>query len=108
MAGLPKIVLQRLQRRGGGEDHPDANLIAAFGENTLKKDERLRLLSHLAQCSDCREIAAAALPEVEPAFAPARSSGGWLAWPVLRWGAAAACVLVVGVAVGLHYRAQPG
>src|SRR5205085_1510445 len=30
----------------------------------------------------------------------------WLRWPALRWGAAAACVVVVGAAVMIGYRAR--
>ena len=33
-------------------------------------------------------------------------SSRWLSWPVLRWGALAACVVVVGAAVTLHYEHQ--
>jgi hypothetical protein len=32
---------------------------------------------------------------------------GWLTWPALRWGALAACVVVVGTAVTLHYEWRP-
>ena len=36
------------------------------------------------------------------------SSAGWLSWPVLRWGAAVACVIVVGAAVTLrHHQEAP-
>jgi len=51
-------------------------------------------------------VVALALPEqLDGAAASqvAAASSAWLAWPVLRWGAVAACVVVVGAAVTLHY-----
>lgn len=87
--------------------HPGPDLITAFVEKSLNQPEQTRVLEHLAQCADCREVVALALPEQPVAaaagsVAPVRSS--WLAWPVLRWGALAACVVVVGAAVSLHYQ----
>jgi hypothetical protein len=37
----------------------------------------------------------------------APSASGWLSWPALRWGAAVACVVVVGAAVTLHQKREP-
>jgi len=108
MAEIPKIVVQRLRAAPQPEVHPDANLIVAFAENSLQDDERERVLAHLTACADCREVAALSrlqLPGTVPAGAGSRAP--WLSWPVLRWGAAVACIVVVGAAVGLHYRAQP-
>ncbi|MBZ5574441.1 MAG: hypothetical protein LAO09_21500 [Acidobacteriia bacterium] len=108
MAKIPKIVAQRLQNDTQAGVHPDPNLIAAFAENSLKRDERIQVLTHLSQCADCREVALLSAPG--QAAAVSAAVGGrtsWLAWPVLRWGAAAACIVVVGAAVGLHYRARP-
>lgn len=108
MAEIPKIVGQRLQAMAKATDHPDPNLLAAFTERSLGKRERVQVLEHLAQCPDCRDIVSLAVPEFAAggavSVAPARS--GWLSWPVLRWGAAAACVVVVGAAVTLHYQGR--
>lgn len=115
MKGIPKIVLDRLKlRRVGAPDnrrsaiddrqfqHPDANLLAAFLERTLTERERTQVLSHLAECAECREIAALTLPAAAEAAEPARApvGSGWSVRPILRWGAlAAALAAVVLVAV---------
>ena len=119
MHGLPKIVLERLKTKpaapgssGGppkaaglqGLEHPDANFLAAFVEKTLTERERTQVLNHLAQCAECRELAALSLPgEVEvaqPVSATARR--WWNAWPPLRWGALAAALGAAAIVMVLH------
>jgi len=39
-------------------EHPDANLLAGFTERTLRQDEHLSVLAHLAGCASCRECLA--------------------------------------------------
>jgi hypothetical protein len=98
---LLKIGVQRLQRATVA--HPDPDVIAAFIEKSLGESEREQVLVHLAACADCRDVVAFALPEGEaslPSVASARAQ--WTSWPVLRWGAIAACVAIVGAAVSLH------
>jgi hypothetical protein len=106
MAGVPKIVIGRLANGAvGGESHPDANLLSAFVEQVLDKKDRLQVLSHLTRCSECRDVVALATPEpaaMDKIFRPA--VGSRFSWPVLRWGAAIACVVVVGAAVTLRQR----
>jgi hypothetical protein len=82
-------------------DHPDANLLGAFAEKALPRHEQIQLLKHLSVCADCRGVVAltAALPDQASAAAAVPSNARWFAWPFLRWGALAACVLVVGAAV---------
>jgi hypothetical protein len=105
MAEIPKIVGQRLRAMAAVGDHPDPNLLAAFAEKSLARNERTGVLDHLSRCTSCREIIS--LAATQPAFAdgvsavPA-STTGWLSWPVLRWGAAVACVVVVGAVVTLR------
>ena len=103
MEHLPKIVRQRLQATAKAELHPDPDLLTAFVEKSLHERERAGVLQHLGQCADCRNVVSLAMPDLEttPRTSPARSP--WLTWPVLRWGALAACVVVVGAAVTLHY-----
>ena len=61
------------------------------------------MLRHMAACADCREIVFLALPHVEAKQeAIAKTRVRWMQWPALRWGAVAACALVVGAAVTLH------
>ena len=103
MEQLSKSIRQRLQVAANqGGSHPDANLLAAFADRALSKTERVQVLEHLARCADCRDIVSLATPEFETSgvVTPA-SSSGWLRGPVLRWGALAASVAVVTVAVTL-------
>src|SRR5579864_4936454 len=106
MEELPKIVSSRLaQQRPADQAHPDANLLAAFAEQTLLERERAVVSAHLAQCVECREalaLATAAQPAAERA--PAAPRRQWfLEW---RWAGAAAAACCV-VAVALQYRVQP-
>jgi Photosynthesis system II assembly factor YCF48 len=91
MPPLPKIVRQRLRGPASVSDlHPDADLLTAFGEKSLRDPERARVTDHLARCADCREIVALALPVIEDTTTagvrPATvSRAGWF----LRWGVVA-------------------
>ena len=107
MAELPKIVRSRLeqQRSADHAEHPDANLLAAFAEQTLLERERAVVSAHLAQCADCREsLALASMAQPVAERATASTKRHWfLEW---RWvGAAAAACCVI--AVVLQYRVQP-
>ncbi len=106
MVGIPKIVEQQLHAMATVEDHPDPNLLGAFVEKSLEQGEQLRVLEHLSRCTSCREIVSltAAQPGIAGAVSVAPARAGWLFWPVLRWGAAMACVVVVGVAVTVRQK----
>lgn len=108
MAELPKIVSQRLQAAERARVHPDSDLITAFVEKSLGNRERVQVIEHLSQCADCREIVSvsAVQPETAEAVSAIRESTGWFSWPVLRWGAAVACVIVVGAAVTLRHQQE--
>ncbi len=108
MEALPKIVRQRLQSRVKPGVHPHADLLTAFAEKMLTEREGTRVLEHLSRCEDCREVVFLAAPQQMPVQAGERVpvSVGWLSWPVLRWGAALACVVVVGTAITLHQQSQ--
>src|ERR1700675_2973370 len=103
MEQLPKIVQRHLQGTAKPGVHPDPDLLAAFAEKSLNDRERSPVLQHLADCADCRDVVSLAMPEIESTPAPGAESSRWLSWPVLRWGALAACVVVVSAAVTLHY-----
>jgi photosynthesis system II assembly factor YCF48-like protein/putative zinc finger protein len=105
MPDIPKIARHRLQAMATPGSHPDADMLTAFLEKALPERERQPILEHLARCADCREVMSFSAPPAEAAtLAPSRTP--WLTWPTLRWAAAAACVVVVGAAVTLHYRDQ--
>ena len=102
MTEVPKFVLERL-RKGEETPHPDADVLAAFAEKSLSEREQRSVLAHLATCVDCREVVALVV-EAEPEVSATQVRRGapatsWFRWPVLRWGAAAACVVIVGAAV---------
>jgi len=114
MLKLPKIVRSRLARQVAETSaaHPDPNLLAAFAEHSLLDRERASVISHLAECTDCRESLALAFAAREPelskvALQPASSafggrlSGAW--WRRWRWVASAAVACGV-LAVALQYR----
>jgi hypothetical protein len=103
MEHLPKLVRRRLDRTEKPVVHPDPNLLAAFAERSLNDRERSQVLQHLADCADCRDVMSLAVSEIEPTPLPTAESSRWPSWPVLRWGALAACVMVVGAAVTLHH-----
>jgi hypothetical protein len=69
-------------------EHPDANLLAAFAEKRLLPHEREQLLTHLAECADCREIVALASAPAQRV--PVRPVS--LVW---RWAAAAAAAALI-------------
>ena len=102
MAELPKSVLQRLKSQAAPQDHPDADLLAAFSEQALTGRERENVLAHLAVCSVCREAVALATPpppEVQPAgvFVP------WYRRPqIFAWAGSLATLALVGALI-LNY-----
>jgi hypothetical protein len=104
MEPLPKIARERL-RAGRVIEHPDADLLTAFAEQTLTATERSQIAGHLSQCSDCRQVVALVTESRSPlAETPSAATsirlprGRLLSWPVLRWGTLAACVVVVSAA----------
>ncbi len=103
MSELPKIVRARLNAVSAG-DHPDPDVLNAFAEKALSDGERTQVLTHLSSCADCRDVLALAAPPAlgkTPADLPIDTARGasWFHWRVLRWGALAACVVIVGSAV---------
>jgi hypothetical protein len=108
MEQLPKIVHRRLRATAKPGVHPDPDLLAAFVEKSLNDRERSQVLQHLADCADCRDVMSLALPETVSPTSSVLQKSNWLSWPVLRWGALAACVVVVSAAVTLHYQRRQG
>lgn len=80
-------------------EHPDANLLAAFAENSLMRHERAAILAHLAECPECRESLAVAsrtvnLESSKPLAHDASSRVRRFS-PVWRWASGAAVALCV-------------
>ena len=100
MNQIPESARRRMQAQAAG-DHPDADLLAAFAEHTLAGNERERVLSHLAACTSCREVVSLAMPEQSDAEVVAPAAHAWFRWPMLRWTAVAATVIVVWAAVSV-------
>src|SRR6204780_1504129 len=69
-------------------------------------------MDHLARCSDCREVLALALPAMELVAVAASAADAsstparrrWFAWPVLRWGVAAAGIIALASIGVVQYR----
>lgn len=109
MANLPKIAMHRLRQQNAAGDHPDPNLISAFVENSLPVEVRAQILGHIAHCDDCRDVVFLSNPDQAAALpAPVATPSAWLTWPVLRWGAAVAAIVVVAAAVALHQQSRRG
>ena len=103
MVSLPQLVKGRLRQQLRLDPHPDPNQLTALIESCLPEAERARVLKHMASCEECREVVFLSLPEMESSqLTLAKTHVEWLRWPALRWGAVAACALVVGAAVTLH------
>lgn len=103
---------RELARGKSAEPHPYEDVLAAFAENTLLERERGKVIEHLSNCMQCREILSlttTAAPEApiqkEPYAVPRRPPlRSWLPWV-----ATAAVLLVVSSAVVLHERnTHPG
>jgi hypothetical protein len=99
MSEIPKIVRQRLQQADNASvPHPDANVLTAFAESSLRPAERTAVLDHLSHCAECREVLAFALPAMEAGQAvvpvPRRSR---LSWPTLRWAFVSAGIVALSV-----------
>lgn len=106
MTEIPKIVRQRLAMSPKPGPHPDADLLTAFAEQSLANRERDSVLTHLSQCAECREVVFLAAPQFEAAVETVPVRSHWLGWPALRWGALAACAVVVVGAVSLRQRSE--
>jgi Photosynthesis system II assembly factor YCF48/Putative zinc-finger len=111
MEQIPQIVRQRMESAPMPDAHPDPDLLSALAENALNQREREQVLQHLAVCANCREVLSLAQSQPELEYAAVAAGAvqdrprGWLQASWLRWGAAAACVIVVGAAV-LRYQSR--
>ncbi len=85
--------------------HPDADQLNAFAENSLPLHEHQQTLAHLAICADCREIVyLSQQPDLGELAAPQAIRKPWFSGWNLLWPAAAALTCVVLFTVHLHTR----
>jgi hypothetical protein len=92
-AAMKKLVSARLRAQAAGP-HPAPELLAAYAENSLSRHDRHNLITHLADCRECRDALYLAIPEMDtqpalrPAYKPARLA--------VRWATLAASVIILG------------
>lgn len=102
MQEISNSVRQRLKARPEPQEHPDPDVLTAYVEQVLPAAGRTEVISHLAQCSYCREVVALSLsqaqpePQVSSQPAPAHRPF-WV--PAFRWGAAFAMLAVAGTLI---------
>jgi len=102
---LNNILKQRLvARQAGKSEHPSADTLAAFAEQSLKAPQRESVLEHLAACADCRQTVMLATSEVdvEQANSPLSRKPIFQFPAAIRWASLAAAV-AVAVGVGLLF-----
>jgi hypothetical protein len=119
--GIPKSVQDLLARQTAADEHPSADLLNGYMEQSLAANERTQVTKHLAACGECREIvflansvqeeevapvAAAAMPAQErQVVAPGgRRKSSWAWW---KWAAPAVAVIVVAAGVVLQWDRIP-
>src|SRR6266481_3315304 len=104
MPELSNLLRQRLGAAGSGSGvHPDADTLTAYNEKLLPGDERQKIVGHLAECMECREVLALSEPLVadnlvQPVIRPVAVSA-WRRFfvPALSLGASVAAMAVIAV-----------
>jgi hypothetical protein len=105
-AKFKRVVKSALARPRAVSAHPEADVLAAYAENTLLQHEREAVIAHLADCADCRQFLALAFPagaEESEVLPKARIAWRWS--PAWSWAASMAAVSIVVSAVW-EFRAQ--
>lgn len=66
MPELPNLLRQRLAEthNGASREHPDADSITAYVEESLPAAERQTVVTHLSVCEPCREVVALSQPQL--------------------------------------------
>lgn len=105
MAELPKSVIARMRSQAAPQEHPDADLLAAFVEQALTGRERENVLAHLAVCATCRETVALAAPQ-PVAVPPASVLVPWYRRPRIFAWAGTLATLVVMASLLVNYGKQ--
>lgn len=101
MKNFSSLVRERLasQQRQTG-DHPEANLLIAFAERRVSRREHAAILTHLAECPECREVLAlssgASQDEAPSSRDFAKKGPTWWGWRLAAT-AVVICAVVAGV-----------
>lgn len=95
MERVKQLVSASLLKRTVGE-HLDADMLAAFGENALTRDQREGVLAHLATCPNCRETLYLAQPELSEVQIGAVHRPSRISHFAMRWAAVASVLIVAG------------
>ena len=117
MSELPNLLRQRLAEahNGASREHPDADTITAYVEQSLPAAERQTVVTHLSVCEPCREVLALSQPQlpelaIQTVFKPAAVSW-WrrLFTPTFGLAASVAAMAIIAVLVLQlpHRTAQP-
>ena len=97
--GIPKSVRDALARQALADQHPSADLLNGYIEQTLTASEQAMVMNHVAACQECREIAflagTVAEEELISAAAVARPKANWVWW---RWALPAVAVIAIAAA----------
>ncbi len=99
-AKFKRVVKSALARLRAVSAHPEADVLAAFAENTLLERERATVIAHLADCADCRESLVLAFPaDAEEQVALPKPRAAWRWSPAWSWAASMAVVCIIVSAV---------
>jgi hypothetical protein len=91
--GIGKLISARLRRQTPAA-HPDADVLSAFAEKALSEPEQGKILAHVAECPDCRDIVFLSLPNTVETQAVVPISPGRSPQWALRWGTLVAAIAV--------------
>ncbi len=98
MNRIPKSAYDALASQRSAEEHPSADLLNGYIEQSLSAAEKDGVALHLAACEDCREVVflASAAAEKQPAATIADPARGWHGW---RWAVPAVAVLALASSI---------
>lgn len=101
--GIPKSARDALAGQGAGAEHPSADLLNGYVEQSLSAAEKAGVMQHLAACEDCREVVflasgAAEEPSAATVAEPARAWRGW------KWAVPAVAVLALVASILVERR----
>ncbi len=104
--GIPKSARDLLASQGSGTEHPSADLLNGYVEQSLSAAEKAGLVQHLAACEDCREVVflASTAGEEQTAASIAEPGRVWRGW---KWAVPAVAVLALVSSILVEHRQAP-